>query len=394
MRTIPLERARRIALAAQGLHRPRPEGRVDVRHLRRTLDLNSVVQLDSVNVAARAHLMPFFSRLGPHERDRLDDWLWRSGENFEYWGHEASVMPLRVHPLMRHRMTSTHRWKGVERVAREHPGYIDRVLDEVRAKGPVTVGDLDDPGDRGGSWWGWNIGRIALEWLYVSGVLAIHQRDASFTLHYDLAERVLPAEVRDLDPVPRDRAVGELLLLGARAHGIGTVKDLADQFRLPIREARAAAARLAADGALEEVEVRGWRGPVYLHPDATIPRRVEAATLLSPFDPVVWFRERAERLFGFHYRIEIYVPKAQRRHGYYVLPFLLGEDLVARVDLVANRAAGRLLVPGSFAEDGVDVPRVAGALAAELRTFADWLGLGEIEVAPHGDLAPELATRI
>jgi uncharacterized protein len=390
MRRLSIHQARRLALGAQGFARPRPAGRVDVRHLRRVLGLNAVVQLDSVNVSARAHYLPFFSRLGSYDTDRLDDWLWRSGENFEYWGHEASVMPLEVHRLMRHRMTTAHRWTSVQRLAEEHPGYIEEVRREVAELGPLSVSDLREAGSRLGSWWGWNIGRVALEWLYVSGELAIAERDRQFTLHYDLAERVLPADVLAQPPATREQAYRQLVLLAARAQGVGTAKDLADHFRLSITEARAAVAMLAAEGALEEVEVDGWSQPAFLHPEATLPRRIEARALLSPFDPVVWNRERALRLFGFHYRIEIYVPREQRRHGYYVLPFLLDDRLVARVDLKSDRRAGVLRVLSAHAEDGVDRVRVGRELATELATFASWQGLGDVAVHTAGDLAPAL----
>ena len=387
---MPVERARRIALGAQGFTTPRPAGRVDVRHFRRVLDLNSVVQLDSVNVSARAHYLPFFSRLGPYDAPRLDDWLWRSRENFEYVGHEASVMPLRVHRLLRHKMTGVHPWGGVQRVADEHPGYIEEVLREVAEDGPLSVSDLADAGSRGGSWWGWNLGRVALDWLYLKGDLAVHHRNGQFSLVFDLHDRVIPPEVVAEPDPRRDQALRELLLLGARAHGIGTARDLADHFRVNIREARPLLAELAASGELQEVHVDGWRDLAYLHPEATTPRRVNARALLSPFDPVVWFRERAERLFDFHYRIEIYVPKAKRRYGYYVLPFLLGDTIAARVDLKSDRKAGVLRVLGAFAEDRVDHVHVARELAEELTTFASWQGLGDVSVANHGDLAVAL----
>ncbi len=262
MRTIPVERARRIALGAQGFATPRAPGRVDVRHFRRVLDASSVVQLDSVNVSARAHYLPFFSRLGPYDPQRLDDWLWRSRENFEYaFGHEASVMPLRVHRLMRHRMTGTQAWGGVQRAAEEHPGYIEQVLREVAEDGPLSVSDLADAGSRGASWWGWNLGRVALDWLYVKGDLAVHHRDAQFALVFDLHDRVIPPEVVAEPDPPRDEALRELLLLGARAHGIGTARDLADHFRVNIREARPLLAELAAAGELEEVRVAGLARP-------------------------------------------------------------------------------------------------------------------------------------
>jgi uncharacterized protein YcaQ len=389
MATIPLERARRIALAAQGFTTPRPAGRVDVRHLRRVLALNQVVQLDSVNVAARAHYLPFFSRLGPYDTERLDDWLWRSGENFEHWGHMASVMPVALHPSMRFRMDrEPGAWS--RRLLEERPDFVAEVLAFVAEHGPITVSDLEEPRP-GGSWWGWSDGRLALHWLYLSGQLAIAQRDRQFTLHFDLPERVLPREVLDAPTPPREDQILDLVRAGARAQGIGTAADIADQFRLKLREAGPALEALIRAGELEEVRVEGWPKPAYVHRDARTPRAVDARALLSPFDPVVWFRDRAERLHDFHYRIEIYTPKDKRVHGYYVVPFLLGDTLAGRVDLKSDRQAGVLRVQSAFVEPGCDPVHVARELAAELREFAAWQGLGEVAVAGRGDLARELA---
>jgi uncharacterized protein YcaQ len=390
VRTLSIDQARRIALGAQGFAPARPAGRADVRHLRRVLEANSVVQVDSVNVTARAHYLPFWSRLGDYDVDRLDDLLWRDRECFEYWGHAASVMPHRVHRLMRYRMDRTHPWTGVRRLAEEHPGYVEQVLEEVREDGPLTVGELADAGQRGGPWWGWSNGRMALDWLFTTGAIAIAQRDRAFTLHYDVPERVIPADVLAAEPASVEEAHRELLYLGAKAHGVGTLADLADHFRLKLTPSKRAAAELVAAGRLEEVQVRGWDQPAYLDPEATLPRRIGARAVLAPFDPVVWFRDRAERLFDFHYRIEIYVPKPQRTYGYYVLPFLLDDRLVGRVDLKSDRQAGVLRVPGAFAEPGEDRVRVGRELAAELREYAAWEGLSDVVVGSKGDLVPAL----
>lgn len=386
-RRITLDRARRIALAAQGLAESRPSGRVDVRHFRKVLDRLSVCQLDSVNVAARAHYLPFFSRLGSYDRGRLDRWLWESGENFEYWGHEASVMPMRLHRLMRHRMTGVHPWRSVQRLFEEHPGYVEEVRRLVEAAGPLSVSDLESAGSRSGSWWGWNRGRVALDWLYVAGHVAVHHRDRGFRIHYDLPERVIPATVRNEPAAERPDADRELLTLALRGQGLGTAPDLADHFRIPIRRAREALADLVLAGEAEEVAVPGWKGPVYVDPSARTPRQITGGALLSPFDPLVWFRPRVERLFGFRYRIEIYVPRDRREYGYYVLPFLLDGELVARVDVKADRQARTLRVPGAFVEEGRDGVRVARELRAELETMASWLGLDRVEVGRRGNLA-------
>lgn len=382
--------ARRIALGGQGFTDPRPSGRIDVRHFRRVMSRIALVQLDSVNVVARAHYLPFFSRLGPYPIEALDRWLWRSGEGFEYWGHEASVMPIAQRPLLLHRMDGLHPWGRVRRIIEEHPGYVEAVLDEVRRRGPLTVGELSDPGERTGPWWGYGKGKTALEWLFAAGAVTVADRP-KFVRLYEVPERVFPEEVLSLPSPSPDRAKRELLALGARAHGLGTAHDLADYYRLNIGEARRLLPDLVTSGVLTEVEVEGWRHPAYLHREASIPRRVESRALLGPFDPLVWRRERVERLFGFRYRIEIYVPADKRIHGYYVLPFLLGDELVARVDLKADRARGRLLVRSAFVEDGRARDRVAVELGRELASMAEWQGLGEVEVEPRGDLAGPLA---
>ena len=397
MLTLSPDRARRIALTSLGFGRARPaaDTRRDVRHLRRVLDTVDIVQLDSVNVLARAHELPFWSRIGAHDRAARDTWLWRSREVFEGWAHVASMTSVEVWPLLAHRRAAGHPWARVEALATEAPGELEAVLAEVVANGPTSVKDLSDPGRRTGPWWGNPRGKIALDHLAARGELAVHDRTPQFVTIYDLPDRVLPGHVLDAEVPPIEEARRRLLLRAARAHGIGTAADLADHHRLRTSDARQALSQLVASGALEEVRVHGWGAePVYLHPDATAARGFPARTLLSPFDPLVWFRDRAERLFDFHYRIEIYVPEAKRRHGYYVLPFLLGDRLVARVDLKADRQAGRLLVRGAFAEDGVDRAAVARELAAELTDLGAWLDVPEVVVDPNGDLAPALGTAL
>ena len=381
---ISIDRARRLALAAQGFNDPAPGGIPDVRHFRRVLSRVGVVQLDSVNVISRAHYMPFFSRLGPYDRGALDRWLWKSGEMFEYWIHEASLAPMDQWPHLTFRMQHSHPWRSIERIIQDQPDFVDRVLSEVRNSGPLRVGELSDGGARTGPWWGYGPGKLALEWLFVKGQIAIADRP-NFTRLYDLTERVIPAEVREAATDP-DTARRALLRGAVRHHGIGTVPDLADYYRLKATDARGVLADLAASGEIAEVAVDGWRGPVYMDPGLSVPRSIEGAALLAPFDPVVWFRDRAERLFDFRYRIEIYVPKEKRVHGYYVLPFLLDGELVGRVDLKADRTAGRLLVQGAFAEPGQDRVRVGAALGEQLRSMAIWQGMGDIEVRPNGDL--------
>ncbi|MEX2655074.1 MAG: crosslink repair DNA glycosylase YcaQ family protein [Acidimicrobiia bacterium] len=385
---ISLERARRLALGAQGFADPAPKSAPDVRHFRRVLARIGVVQLDSVNVIARAHYMPFFARLGPYDRDALDRWLWRSGELFEYWVHEASLTAIERWPDVAHRMRRSHPWKSIEKIITDQPEFVERVLAEVRDSGPLRVGELSDGGTRTGPWWGYGPGKLALEWLFVRGEITIADRP-NFTRLYDLTERVIPASVRDRE-VDEAEGIRRLLRDAVRHHGIGTAADLADYYRIKVTTARPVLAALAASGDISEVTVEGWPGPVYMDPELTVPRSISGGALLAPFDPVVWFRDRAERLFGFHYRIEIYVPRERRVHGYYVLPFLLDGELVGRVDLKADRSAGVLLVQGAFAEPGSDPVRVGRELLPQLESMARWHGLDSIEIRPNGDLAPHI----
>ncbi len=397
MQTLTTDRARRLALTSLGLARGRPPAGVrrDVRHLRRVLDAVGVVQLDSVNVLARAHELPFWSRLGPHDRDARDRWLWRSGELFEGWIHVASLGPMSLWPWLHHRRAGHRPGPSMQALIREAPHYLDHVLAEVAEHGPVSVQDLTDAGPRTGPWWGNPPGKLALDHLAASGRLAVHDRTRGFVTRYDLTERVIPAAVREVAPPTEDRTRELLLLEAVAAQGIGTADHLADHHRQKTGPARAALARLVSTGRLAEARISGWGDErVYLDPDAVVARRSRARTLVSPFDPLVWHRERAERLFGFRYRIEIYTPEAQRVHGYYVLPFLLGDRLVARADLKADRTGGRLLVRGAFAEDDVDRLVVARELAAELCALAAWLGLDEVVLEPKGDLAPALARAV
>ena len=393
MRTLTADQARRIALAAQGFADARPSGRVDVRHLRRVLDRVGLLQIDSVNVVVRAHYMPPFSRLGPYRMGLLDDMAYRRRELYEYWGHVASLIPVEHYPLFRHRMELAEPGRQTGGVMEEHPGYIEAVLAEVGARGPVSISDLEDPGARSGPWWGHGKGKTALEWLFTTGRLAIADR-RNFTRHYDLPERVLPAHLLNGSFPAAADARRRLLAMSAEHLGVATAADLVDYYRIPIGDGRRLVAELAAEGALDEVRVEGWREPGFTVPGARVPRRVAAQALLSPFDSLIWFRERTERLFGFHYRIEIYVPAPKRIYGYYVYPFLLGDRLVGRIDLKADRAAGLLLAPGAFAEDGEDRGRVAAALAEELRSMAGWLGLAGVRVGRKGNLAGELRSAI
>lgn len=399
---LPLRAARRLALAAQGLARPRGSGPADGVVLCRAIRRLGLLQLDSVNVLARAHYLPLFARLGAYDRATLDRLAAHDGARppprrrrlFEYWAHEASLLPVELQPCLRWRMERAAAgegvWSGIAAFARERPEAVARVLEEVRERGPLGVSDLAEPGSRRGGWWGWNHGKTALEWLFWTGRLTAAGR-RGFERLYDLPERVLPPEILAAPtPDPAD-AQRELLRRAARALGVATEADLRDYFRLPMADARPRLVELVEAGELVPVRVEGWRQAAYLVPDLPIPRRAEAHALLAPFDPLIWERARTERLFGFRYRVEIYTPAARRRHGYYVLPFLSGERLTARVDLKADRQVGLLRVRAAHAEAGVAAGPAAEALAAELRRMADWLGLAGVVVEPAGDLAPALA---
>ncbi len=385
--------ARRVALAAQGFLDPAPTGQVTARHVRRVLARTHLLQMDSVNVFERAHHLPLYSRLGPYDTALLHRMAFRDRELFEYWGHEASLLPVALHPLLRWRMARAEAleegWGGVLRVMRERPEVVDRVLTRLRDEGPSTAGELRESDRPGGAWWSRSEQKLALEYLFWTGRVSTSTR-RGFERVYDLTERVLPAEVLDLPTPSRLDAQRELVRLASRALGVATERDLRDYFRLRVDEAKAAVQDLVESGELTRVEVAGWKQSAYLDPEARVPRKVAAATLVSPFDPVVWERSRTQRLFGFDYRIEIYVPAEKRVHGYYVLPFLLGEHMVARVDLKSDRKAAVLRVLGAWLEPGHDAGEVAPALAIELRRAAGWQHLDDVTVEPKGDLAAAL----
>jgi len=384
--------ARRLALGAQGFADPRPTGVPDRRALRRVIGRTGLFQIDSVNVLARAHYLPLFSRLGPYPVSLLDRAAYTAPrELFEYWGHEASLLPVTVQPLLRWRMAEADAisWGDMQQVFRERPQFVAEVLADVGRHGPVSAAEIEmQHGGRGrkaGPWWDWSHVKLALEYLFWAGQVTTSAR-RGFERLYDLPERVLPESVLTAPTPDRQEAHRRLLVLAARSFGVGTARDLRDYYRLPVADAKARLAELVDAGELWPVSVQGWRQPAYLHPDATIPRRVQARALVAPFDPLVWERERTERIFGFRYRVEIYVPAHKRVHGYYVLTFLLGDRLVGRVDLKADRQAGVLRVQSAHAEPGA--PADTGPqLDAELESMAAWLGLSGVVVAGRGDLA-------
>jgi uncharacterized protein len=384
-----------MALWAQGFADGLREKPSDGWALRKVLSRVGLLQIDSVNVLQRAHYLPLFARVGPYDTDMLDRASWNAPRRlFEYWGHEASLLPVAVQPLLRWRMESAYvdAWGGMRRVAEEHPDLVERVLETVGERGPVAASELaaleGDGRRRSGPWWDWSHTKRALEFLFWSGRVTSARR-RGFERLYDLPERVLPRAVVETPTPDVADAQRELVRIAARALGVATERDLRDYFRLPVADARARVAELVEGGELAPVQVEGWGGPAYLDPGAKLPRSVDARALVGPFDSLVWERPRAERLFGFRYRIEIYVPAPKRVYGYYVLPFLLGDTLVARVDLKADRKAGLLLVQAAHAEPDAP-PHTAEALVDELELMAGWLGLGGVSVLDRGDLAPAL----
>jgi len=398
--SMSLPQARRVALAAQGFLDP-AHARPTMRTLLRTVARTGVLQIDSVNVLQRAHYMPLFSRIGPYDVELLHRASGRSPRRLvEYWAHEAAFMPVSLWPYMRHRMRHFgergHEWTAV----RHRPELVDSLLAEVAERGACTARDLDDGLPRQKVHWGWNWSETkkVLEYLFASGRLAVAGRNQQFERLYDLPERVIPAEHLNAPEPALEEAATELLRRAAVAHGVGTEYDLRDYFRLQhdrrlLPLVKPALAGLVESGELLPVKIDGWKRPAYLHRDARIPRRAHVRALLSPFDPLVWERTRAEELFGFRYRIEIYTPAHKRVHGYYVLPFLLGDRLVARVDLKADRQSGVLQVKGAFAEPHAPAD-TAEHLAEELGRLAGWLGLGGVTADRRGDLAVPLAAAL
>jgi hypothetical protein len=379
--SLSLAQARRIALAAQGLADSRPKGPVDLRHLRGIFERIGILQIDSVNVLVRSHYLPIFSRLGPYQHAVLERAAYGKRRSlFEYWGHEASFLPLATQPLLRWRMDEAKlgigTWKLIAQIAREQPKVIPRTLQAIRERGPLAASDFE--GARGsGGWWGWSDTKTVLEYLFWSGAITTAHR-RNFERLYDLTERVLPPEIINAPTPDRAEAQRELVRIAARALGVATEADLRDYFRLSAGDGRARVAELVETGELLAVRVESWKQPAYLFPAARLPRRVDARALLSPFDSLVWYRDRAERLFGFRYRIEIYVPAHLRIHGYYVLPFLFGDMLTARADLKSDRARSVLMVRNVHHESHASRDAKAG-LRAELRELAGWLGLERVE---------------
>lgn len=393
---ISLNQARRIALAAQGFDRPRPAADADIRHIRRAIRQMGLLQLDFVNVLVPAHYLVLYSRLGAYDRARLHHLVYQRREFTEQWAHEASIVPMELWPLLDYRRRDYRPWPNSPIAKLKGKSkYLNQVMDLIANNGAITSQDLPPvpgPKRRPGDWHR-SLPRWALEYHFGRGAVAVADRLANFQRVYDLPERVIDAQHLE-KRIPREEAQRALLRLAAESHGIATMNDLADYYRMSPREAAPRVAELIEAGDVRQVGVEGWREPGLLARDARIPRKLSCSSLLSPFDPLVWFRPRAERLFDFHYRIEIYVPAKKRKWGYYVLPFLLDDRIVARVDLKADRKNKQLLVLATHAEENIDEGRTVERLAGELGSLASWLELGRVKVSRRGPFARKLAERI
>ncbi|WP_216822870.1 winged helix-turn-helix domain-containing protein [Aeromicrobium sp. A1-2] len=398
-RNLTRAQAARIALAAQGFTRPRPgvDGDVTARHVGRVVDRLGFFQIDSVNVLPRAHYMPLYSRLGAYDVELLHRAASRRPRRlFEYWAHEAALVDVNLWQALQFRMASGARmWGGMARIFLAKPEFVAWVLEEVRAHGPLTAREIqhDTPRDKDSWGWNWSEVKMALEYLFYKGQVTAARRNSAFERVYDLPERVIPQAQLDAPPLDGREAHRVLVSHAARALGVGTAQCLRDYFRMDPASSRAAIDELVGTGELIPATIEGWKRPAYLHRDAARPRKIAARALLSPFDPLVFERTRTQQLFDFQYRIEIYVPAHKRVHGYYVLPFLLGDRLVARVDLKADRQTGRLVVHGAWAESHAPAS-TADELAQELRLMARWLGLASVVPPERGDLAGELTASL
>jgi uncharacterized protein YcaQ len=405
--TLSLPEARRLAVASQGFG-PRP-AKPTIAHVRKLAARVHAFQIDSVNVLARAHYVPAFARLGPYRMESLDTLAYRKRELFEYWGHAACLLPISLYPLMRYRM---HPEETRTFVRSKRGTYVAQVYSDVAERGPIAASELSNPGKRSGNWWSWGAGKAAIEYLYDSGLVAIAGR-RGFERLYDLAERVIPPTALAAPAPPREESMKQLICLAAKACGVGTFGDITGYFKTDgwhdrvatepwwerkkgtnLGRAKPVAKRLVAElveeGRLLPAHVDGWTEPAYLAPGVRVPRAVHARALVTPFDSLVWDRKRIDRLFGMKYTIELYTPEPKRVYGYYVFPFLLGEKLVARCDLKADRQRKVLMVQSAFLERGQNVRNVVPELAGELRQMQAWLELDGIEVASRGDLAPKL----
>ena len=391
--SISLAEARRLTLAAQGFEKGRPECKPNRRHIRQVINRLGLLQLDFVNVLVPAHYLVVYSRLGPYDRERLNQLVYEGRDFIEHWAHEASIVPADNWPLLRYRREEYTPWSNSPMMkTRGRKKYLELAIDKVRSDGPLTAHDLppmkrlsSKPGD-----WKKSVARSALEYHFGHGDVSVADRLPNFQRVYDLPENVID-EPHFSKTMSRKDAQRELLHRAAKAFGVATIHDLADYYRMTARDASPRIAELVEEGRLRPVEVESWKDSAYIHADARLPRSIECSSLLSPFDPVVWFRPRAERLFDFHYRIEIYVPEKKRKWGYYVLPYLLNDQIVGRVDLKADRKSGTLLVLSAHEEPATDIAEASHALSKELRSLANWLQLDKIKVSRRGPFGKALA---
>jgi uncharacterized protein len=393
--SLSIAEARRVALAAQGFNFPGRNTSVTWSHIKKTISQINLLQIDSVNVLVRSHYLPVFSRLGAYDHATLDARTFHNKKRtmFECWSHEASLVPLELHPFMRWRMERAKNHKGkygaMSRFARDEKDFLATLLKFIQRNGPTAVSDFPDSGKGEGGWWGWSRGKLAFETLFDQGLITTSARP-SFERIYDVPENVIPPEILNAPTPSETDTFRHLLDLSGRALGIGTEFDLRDYFRLPVAETKVALAELIENGTLIPVTVEDWKHQAYIHRDAKLPRKAGGTALVSPFDPLVWERARAERLFNFHYRIEIYTPAAKRKYGYYVLPFLMGDRFAARVCLKADRQAGVLRANASHLELHAGAGETAEALSNELLLMSQWLGLDGVEVGAKGNLAKQL----
>ena len=379
--TLSIADARALALAAQGFDTPRPANKATQRHVNSLISRLGVIQIDSVNVLVRSQELPLFSRLGTHDRNAIPK-ATESQKIFEYWGHEAAHLPVEIHPLFRWKMEAARLGKarhwGLTSFYDDNKAFVKRMLKHVETNGPTTSRELGTRTEKKGTWWDWGESKTALEYLFLTGQLMSRGRGTDFARIYDTPERVLPQRIIDAPTASEHDARKQLLTRSAIAQGVATAGDLADYYRQKPAAVKPLITELLEEGELREVAVDGWTERAFVHRSAKLPKQLHATALLSPFDSLVWCRPRNERLFDFHYRIEIYTPKEKRKFGYYVLPFMMNGEMVGRVDLKADRANSKLLVHSVHTEKGVKRATINDALDNELRVMASWLGLDKV----------------
>jgi len=393
MDSLSLPEARKLALASQGFHNPRPKEKVNASHMKEAMRLMGLVQLDAVPTVIRSQYMPFFSRLGNYETGLYDRIAYQQDQWFELWAHEASIAPIHMEPYFRfnkERAKKGETWKGLYKVGVQHSEYVKTVLNEVVKKGPIKAKELDDPRPKGGNGWGSrSMGQLALNWLYRIGEVGI-RREKNFEKKYDLFSRIVPEKILALPTPDEETSIKTLFISATESLGIATAADIADYFRIRHSESKRFLKELVCSGDIQEVAVEGWRDQAYVPKSFQIPTQVNATAILTPFDPIVWNRKRLERLFDFNYKIEIYKPKEKRQYGYYVMPFLLDDKIVARFDLKNERATSSLHVLGAFSEKNTRNGEIAHQAHEELNHLASFLGSSTLKFAKNGNFSRTL----